>query len=439
MFLFFIVPGDKQTYLLAVIKPMDHYLVILTIIGAGILGMAWMPALTARTKISYSVVYLLLGMLMYSFFDFLPAPNPRIHGEETLHLTELVLIVSLMCTGLKIDQKFSFRTWTIPFRLITITMLICMGMMAWLGVYFLHLQLASAILLAAVLAPTDPVLAGDVQVGDPNEKDRDNVKFSLTAEAGFNDGMAFPFVWLAITMAMASTLGGGGFWLTWAWKHLFYQIIAGVLSGYLLGKLLAYVLFTLSKKYESMVTTDGFVSIAATLIVYGMTEMIHGYGFVAVFIAALTIRGYERNHKYHNRLHAFSDQIERILVAIMLILFGGSLVRGILGSLTWTMAWIGLAFIFIIRPLAGLIGLAGTRLKIQEKLVISFFGIRGMGSLYYLAFAFGTTFFKGQDELWAIVAFIILVSIGIHGLTAGFTFKKLEEVLPPEEIDLLAK
>lgn len=416
---------------------MDHYLVILTIIGAGILGMAWMPALTAKTKISYAVVYLLLGMLLYSIFDFLPAPNPKAYSGLTLHLTELVVIVSLMCTGLKIDQRFSFRTWLIPFRLISVTMFLCIAVVTVLGLLYFEMPLASALLLAAVLSPTDPVLATDVQVGDPNEEDRDNAKFSLTAEAGFNDGMAFPFVWLAIMIALFSA-GGEPFVFTWIWKHVVYQILAGLLSGFLLGKLLAYILFTVSKKYESMATRDGFVSIAATLVVYGLTELIHGYGFIAVFIAALTLRAYERGHTYHNRLHAFSDQIERILVAIMLILFGGSLVRGIMNSLTWPMAAFGIAFIFVIRPLAGLIGLIGTKLKIQEKLVISFFGIRGMGSIYYLAFAFTTTFFKYQDQLWAIVSFIILISIGIHGVTAGFTFKKLEEVLP-DDTEVLAK
>jgi NhaP-type Na+/H+ or K+/H+ antiporter len=416
---------------------MDHYIVVLTIIGAGILGMAWMPAVTAKTKISYSIIYLLLGMLLYSVFDFLPAPDPKVHKELTLHLTEMVLIVSLMCTGLKIDQKFSFRTWHIPFRLVTITMFLCIAAVTYIGIAYFGMPLASALLLAAVLAPTDPVLATDVQVGDPNEEDRDNAKFSLTAEAGFNDGMAFPFVWLAITVALFAA-GNEDFVFTWAWKHVVYQIAAGLLAGYLLGKLLAYILFTLSKKFETMATRDGFVSIAATLIVYGATEMIHGYGFIAVFIAALTLRGYEREHKYHNRLHAFSDQIERILVAIMLILFGGSLVRGILDDLTWQMAAFGIFFIFIIRPVAGLIGLIGTRLKIQEKLVISFFGIRGIGSMYYLAFAFGAASFVNQDQLWSMVAFIILISIGIHGLTAGFTFKKLEEVLP-EDTEIIAK
>lgn len=416
---------------------MDHYLVILTIIGAGILGMAWMPAFTAKTKISYSIVYVLLGMLLYGIFDFLPAPDPKKNPELTTHLTELVVLVSLMCTGLKIDQKFSFRTWGIPFRLVTITMFLCIGVVTAIGVYYFNMPLASALLLAAVLSPTDPVLATDVQVGDPNEEDRDNAKFSLTAEAGFNDGMAFPFVWLAITLAMMSG-GGEGVLITWAWKHLVYQILAGALCGFLIGKLLAYIIFTLAKKYESIGTNDGFVSIALTLVVYGVTEMVHGYGFVAVFIAALTLRNYERGHKYHNRLHAFSDQMERIFVAILLILFGGSLVRGILDDLTWPMAAFGVAFIFVIRPVCALIGLIGTKLKIQEKLVISFFGIRGVGSVYYLAFAFGTVFFKEQDQLWSLVAFIILISIGIHGLTAGFTFKKLEETLP-DDIEIIAK
>ena len=416
---------------------MDHYLVILTIIGAGILGMAWMPAFTAKTKISYSIIYVLLGMLLYGIFDFLPAPDPKKNPELTTHLTELVVLVSLMCTGLKIDQKFSFRTWGIPFRLVTITMFLCIAAVTAIGVYYFNMPLASALLLAAVLSPTDPVLATDVQVGDPNEEDRDNAKFSLTAEAGFNDGMAFPFVWLAITVAMMSA-GGDGFLITWAWKHLVYQILAGALCGFLIGKLLAYVLFTLAKKYESIGTNDGFVSIALTLFVYGVTEMVHGYGFIAVFIAALTLRNYERGHKYHNRLHAFSDQMERIFVAILLILFGGSLVRGILDYLTWPMAAFGVVFIFVIRPVCALIGLIGTKLKIQEKLVIGFFGIRGVGSVYYLAFAFGTVFFKEQDQLWSLVAFIILISIGIHGLTAGFTFKKLEETLP-DDVEIIAK
>jgi len=415
----------------------DHYLVILTIIGAGILGMAWMPAFTAKTKISYSIIYVLLGMLLYGIFDFLPAPDPKKNPELTTHLTELVVLVSLMCTGLKIDQKFSFRTWGIPFRLVTITMFLCIAAVTAIGVYYFNMPLASALLLAAVLSPTDPVLATDVQVGDPNEEDRDNAKFSLTAEAGFNDGMAFPFVWLAITVAMMSA-GGDGFLITWAWKHLVYQILAGALCGFLIGKLLAYVLFTLAKKYESIGTNDGFVSIALTLFVYGVTEMVHGYGFIAVFIAALTLRNYERGHKYHNRLHAFSDQMERIFVAILLILFGGSLVRGILDYLTWPMAAFGVVFIFVIRPVCALIGLIGTKLKIQEKLVIGFFGIRGVGSVYYLAFAFGTVFFKEQDQLWSLVAFIILISIGIHGLTAGFTFKKLEETLP-DDVEIIAK
>ena len=416
---------------------MDHYLVILTIIGAGILGMAWMPAFTAKTKISYSIIYVLLGMLLYGIFDFLPAPDPKKNPELTTHLTELVVLVSLMCTGLKIDQKFSFRTWGIPFRLVTITMFLCIAAVTAIGVYYFNMPLASALLLAAVLSPTDPVLATDVQVGDPNEEDRDNAKFSLTAEAGFNDGMAFPFVWLAITVAMISA-GGEGFLITWAWKHLVYQILAGALCGFLIGKLLAYVLFTLAKKYESIGTNDGFVSIALTLFVYGVTEMVHGYGFIAVFIAALTLRNYEREHKYHNRLHAFSDQMERIFVAILLIIFGGSLVRGILDYLTWPMAAFGVVFIFVIRPVCALIGLIGTKLKIQEKLVIGFFGIRGVGSVYYLAFAFGTVFFKEQDQLWSLVAFIILISIGIHGLTAGFTFKKLEETLP-DDIEIIAR
>ncbi|HYH15595.1 MAG TPA: cation:proton antiporter, partial [Flavisolibacter sp.] len=181
---------------------MDSYIVSITLIGIAALGMAWMPSITDRTHISYSIIYVLFGIAVYGLLGQLHKPNPIRHNTEALHLTELVVIISLMGTGLKIDQPFSFKSWAVPFRLISITMIFCIGAVTWIAHRFLGLDLASALLLGAVLAPTDPVLASDVQVGPPLEKSKDNVRFSLTAEAGMNDGMAFPFTWLAIIVAM---------------------------------------------------------------------------------------------------------------------------------------------------------------------------------------------------------------------------------------------
>jgi NhaP-type Na+/H+ or K+/H+ antiporter len=406
-------------------------LVILIIIGVAILAMAWMPAMTERFRVSYSVIYVAFGCVLYYFLDFLPKPDLKANNALTLHLTELVVIISLMGTGLKIDQKFHFRTWHVPFRLVSINMFLCIGAMMALCVYLLDFSPVLALLIAAVLSPTDPVLATDVQVGAPHEDTRDNVKFSLTAEAGFNDGIAFPFVWLAIVWAGMSSEPGPNL-ADWALNHVLYKFGIAVLSGILVGRLVAFLIFGLPKKNHRLETKDGFVSIAATLLVYGVTEMIHGYGFVAVFIAGLAIRDNEREHKFHKRLHEFSEQVERILVGIMLILFGGSLVNGILDHLSWKMVLTGLIFIFVIRPVATYISLIGSHLHIKEKVIIAFFGIRGVGSVYYLVFAYSITRFGHENELWSLVAFVILISILIHGSTAGFFLKKLEEELPDD-------
>ncbi|MEI6950079.1 cation:proton antiporter [Paraflavisolibacter sp. H34] len=404
---------------------MSTYIIILVIIGLAALGMAWMPSISRKIKISYSVIYVILGILLYlAFGRLLPLPDPLSKNTMTLHLTELVVIVSLMGSGLKIDQPFSLRQWAVPLRLVSVTLVLSIAIVAALAMWVLHFDLASALLLGAVLAPTDPVLAADVQVGPPLEEARDNVKFALTAEAGMNDGTAFPFVWLAIALAAHAT--PSEVLPAWLWGDLLYKVVAGIVSGFLLGRLLAYLVFRLPEQKKYIVTKDGFVAISATLLVYGLTEMIHGYGFFAVFVAAVTLRNYEMHHKYHRKLHAFTDQIERILVAIVLLLFGGSLVSGVLDKLSWQMAVLGVVFVLFIRPLTALIGLAGSPLHIKEKLATGFFGIKGMGSFFYLAFALHEKRFRLDEELWATGAFVVLLSIIIHGLTATSVMEQLD-------------
>jgi len=406
---------------------MSGYILVITIIGIASLGMAWFPSISKKLRISYSVFYVLFGMVLYSiFFDYLPAANPFLFPEVTIHLTELVVIISLMGSGLKIDQPFSFHKWQTPFRLVSVTMILCIALVALLAVWLLNFSVASAILLGAVLAPTDPVLASDVQVEPPMEGREENVKFSLTAEAGMNDGMAFPFTWLAIILASKGIDSYAEFG-RWFFIDVVYKLAAGVLAGILLGRLLAYLVFDLPEKRNFVVIKDGFVAVATTLMVYGFTEMIHGYGFVAVFVTAITLRNYELDHKYHKKLHDFTDQIERILVSIILIVFGGTIIHGILQPLNWNMVLLGIVFIVLIRPATAWVGMVKTKLKPKEKFVISFFGIRGIGSFFYLAFAMYEADFGAEKELWAIASFIVLLSLLIHGLTATKTIRKLEK------------
>jgi NhaP-type Na+/H+ or K+/H+ antiporter len=283
--------------------------------------------------------------------------------------------------------------------------------------------------MGAVLAPTDPVLASDVQVGPPLEKVKDNIRFSLTAEAGLNDGMAFPFTWLAIKVALVSGATATSLsWIgEWVLIYLLYKISMGAIIGYLTGRLLAFLLFYLPEKENFIVIKDGFVAISATLLVYGLTELIGGYGFIAVFITAITLRNYEIGHKYHVKLHSFTDQVERILLAIILILFGGSIATGLLDFLTVKAALVGIGFVFIIRPLTSMISLIGTPLHIKEKMAISFYGIRGIGSFFYLAYALHATSFATGREMWSMLGFTVLLSIIVHGFTAATVMKKLEQ------------
>jgi NhaP-type Na+/H+ or K+/H+ antiporter len=408
---------------------MSTYLICLTIIGIASLGMAWMPSLTERTKVSYAIIYVLLGGLIYYLIPFLPSANPIKFPEITLHLTELVVIVSIMGTGLKIDEPFSFKTWVVPFRLVTITMILSIAIVAWITWYFFNLNPATAILLGAVLAPTDPVLASDVQVGPPLDNEKDNTRFTLTAEAGMNDGAAFPFTWLALVLATGTGSVQESL-LSWVWMDFLYRIVAAVLIGYIMGRLLAYFVITLPEKKDFIVIRDGFVGIAVTLMVYGITEMIQGYGFIAVFVTAVTLRNTEMHNKYHKKLHSFTDQIEKIFVAIVLILLGGAVASGILNPLTLPWALFGLLFLFLIRPLTALISMIGIPYHWKEKMAISFFGIRGIGSLFYLAFALNETNFNNGPELWAVVCFIVISSIFIHGMTATTVIKSLSGKYP---------
>ncbi len=408
---------------------MSIYLICLTIIGIASLGMAWMPSFTEKTKVSYAIVYVLIGALLYLFIPSLPKADPLEHQEFALHLTEIVVIISIMGTGLKIDEPFSLKTWLVPLRLVSITMLLSITAVAFVTWYFFNLNPASAILLGAVLAPTDPVLASDVQVGPPLDDNKDNTRFTLTAEAGMNDGMAFPFTWLAVSLAATSGSIQERI-LSWVWMDVLYRIAAGILIGFAVGRLIAYLVIYLPEKQNFAVIRDGFVGIAITLAVYGITEIAHGYGFIAVFVTAITLRNAEMGHKYHKKLHGFTDQIEKILVAIVLILFGGAICSGILKALTLQWTVFGLAFLLIIRPLTAMVSMIRIPYHFKEKMAISFFGIRGIGSFFYLAFALTQTKFAGGAELWAVTSFIVLASIFIHGISATTVIKSLAGKYP---------
>jgi NhaP-type Na+/H+ or K+/H+ antiporter len=168
------------------------------------------------------------------------------------------------------------------------------------------------------------------------------------------------------------------------------------------------------------------VALAATLLAYGVVEAVHGYGFVAVFVAALTIRSSERASDYHAVLHNFAEEIEQLLVVGLLVLLGGALVGGLLDGLDLAGIVVGLLCIGVARPVAAGVALAGGRATRRERRTIAFFGIRGIGSIYYVAYAATSHSIDQLDRIWAIVAFTVLASIVVHGVAATPAMHRLD-------------
>ncbi|GAB3238174.1 cation:proton antiporter [Hymenobacter seoulensis] len=397
---------------------MSLYNLILVVLGVAIMGVAWLPSLLKKFPLSYPILFVGLGMLVYSLPLGLPTPDPIKYSGFTTHLTEICVTVALTGTGLKIDRKFSFIRWRIPLLLVLVLMIITIVGFAGAAWWMVGLAPASAVLLAASMAPTDPVLAGDVQVGKPGEGREDNVRFALTGEAGLNDGLAFPFVHLALVLLPVAALPLAERLVHWAWMDVLYRTGMGVLAGWLAGKVLSYLIFDLPRRISISPEAYGFVALAVTLTAYGTTELLKGYGFLAVFVAAVTLRRHERSHEYHTEMHEFTDQLERLFIVVILILFGGALVRGMLAPLTWGGVGLGLFLLLILRPLGGMLTLIRTRIAWPERVVISFFGIRGIGSFFYLAYAINKANFPDSRELWAIAGFTVLTSIVLHGVLA---------------------
>ncbi|WP_336215529.1 cation:proton antiporter [Nonomuraea sp. LPB2021202275-12-8] len=400
---------------------------LLAIGGAAALLAALLPGIIARRAVSLPLTYLVAGVLLFMLPIGLPEPDPIAHRVALEHITELCVVISLMGAGLAINRRAGLHSWATTWRLLGWAMPLTVAAVAAVAFFLLGWPLGAALLLGAVLAPTDPVLASDVSVGEPVDAANadDEVRFALTSEAGLNDGLAFPIVYAAIAVA---TVGGAGWVGEWALVDVLYRTAAGVICGLLLGKLLGRLFFHAGEeKLRLAEHRDGFVALAATFLAYGLTELAHGYGFVAVFVTACTIRNAERGHGYNNILHGFVEQIERLLTAWLLLLLGGFVASGGLAALTWRGAAVGVLLLLVIRPLAGwlsqLRGSAGPR----ERVVISFFGIRGIGSLFYLAYALGQADFGvPAEELWAVVGFTVLASVVLHGVTATPAMDRLD-------------
>jgi NhaP-type Na+/H+ or K+/H+ antiporter len=398
------------------------------VLGLAALLAGLLPRLLASRPLSMPIVFLGLGMALFALPLGLPDPNPLRHPHLTERLTEIGVIVALMGAGLKLDRRLGWRSWSTTWRLLAIAMPLTIAGTALLGWWWVGLAPAAAMLLGSALAPTDPVLASDVQVGEPggHEEGEDVVRFSLTSEAGLNDALAFPFVYAAI--AMAAQGANPAAWIgEWLAVDVVYKVVVGIAVGALVGRMLGWLFFRARSDTLRLAShSEGFIALAATFLAYGTAEVAGGYGFLAVFVAALSIRASERSHEYHQVLHDFAEQIERLLTVLLLVLLGGALVGGLLGPLTWQGAAAGVAVVLLIRPVAAWVSLRGSAGTPGERTVIGLFGIRGIGSLYYLAYAMSTVAMPDIEQVWAVVAFVVVVSVVVHGIAATPIMERLD-------------
>lgn len=412
------------------------------VVGLLLVAMALSDSVLRRLPLTTAMLYLaggvLLGPLALGLIELDPVERP----ELLERLAEIVVIVSLFAAGLKLRAPLTERRWVVPVALAFGSMTLTVGLVTLVGWTLLGLPLGAAVLLGAVLAPTDPVLASDVQVDEPS--DRDRLRFSLTGEAGLNDGTAFPFVMLGLGLLGLHDLGAGG-WRWWT-VDVVWAVAGGVGVGTLLGTLVGQLVIYLRREHKEALGLDDFLALGLITLSYGVALLIHTYGFLAVFAAGLAVRRIERRHTGEEEpppdveaaarneeaeeeatdpdtapaymaqaVLGFSEQLERIGTVGVVLLVGAMLPPE---RAPYTALWFAPLLFLVIRPLAVAPALLRSGLTGLQRSLLAWFGIRGIGSVYYLSYAVA----RGVPEtearvLMEITLWVVAGSIVLHGLS----------------------
>ena len=421
------------------LDPKDIFYIIT---GVSFLGLTIFPFLNNIKIISAPIIFVLFG----AFLSFVPLDIPmidvRLGNYETIifeHFTEIIVIISLAGAGLAIDRPVGKNNWHHTWILLFIVMPLTIICVFSVGYWAVGLPLATALVLAASISPTDPVLARSVQVEGPNIGEENDVNVSLTSEAGLNDGLAFPFVYFAVAVANAGFhFNPSEIDMEWFWYWFGYDLIArvgiGIVIGYLCGYFLSKIIFSKFGDAQQQNKNAGLVLLSSTFLTYGLAEIFDGYGFLSVFIAAITSRALYRSESeanYAKLPHLFSDQIEKILVALLLLWLGYYVATSGLVGITIAEILFAVAIVFLIRPITAFISLFFSRGSKLDKFAISFLGIRGIGSFYYLAYAQNHYTFLQIDSAWRIMIVTVIISIFIHGV---FAHKIMDSISKKERV-----
>ena len=431
------------------------------VVGLLLVGMAAASSAVARLPLTTALLYLGVGIAMGPSGFGLIRLEPIRDSALLERLTEVAVLVSLFGAGLKLRRAVSDPRWHLPLRLATLSMAVTIGLVAAIGVFGLGLPLGAAVLLGAVLAPTDPVLASDVQVEHPTDQDR--LRFALTGEAGLNDGAAFPFVMLGLGLLGLHEIGEFG----WRWLAIdvVWATIAGLAVGWALGWGVSRVVLWLRRERKEAVGLDDLLGLGLIALAYGVALLLHGYGFLAVFAAGFALRREERIQTRETSgadapppdVHAaakseelteiataqetapaymaqaalsFTEQLERLLEVGIVLLLGGMLTRQTLSADAW---WFVPVLFLLVRPLAVLIGAPMRGAPPIQRMLAMWFGIRGIGSIYYLMYALQHGIeAELAERIIAIVFTTVAASVVVHGISVTPLMRRYTKVVERE-------
>ena len=420
---------------------MDTATLWFILVGSLFLGVAVVGSYVRRLPLSTTLLYLPVGLALGPIGLGVIRIDPLEDAAFVERVSEVAVIISLFTAGLKLRIPLSDHRWRPPLRLAFVSMTATVVAIACAGVYGIGLSWGAAVLLGAVLAPTDPVLASDVQVEHPF--DYDPLRFSLTGEAGLNDGTAFPFVMLGLGLLGLHPIGDWG--VRWLFVDAIWAIVGGLLIGTLLGTAVARGVLYLRRVHREAVGLDDFLALGLIGLSYGVALLCSTYGFLAVFAAGVALRRIERHHRPEEEnasesvfeagqseeevatdpetapaamaeavLH-FTEQLERMGEVVIVVLIGSMLSWELV---PWQAIWFAPVLLLIIRPVSVYLGLLGSAVPALEKRFTGWFGIRGIGSVYYLMY--GVVHEVPEMEARMMIGLTlatIVVSALAHGIT----------------------
>jgi sodium/hydrogen antiporter len=400
----------------------------LALVGFAIALWAGIAALSHQDEraFSASIVYLALGLVAAVVLALLGAkPLDPVSDPSLLeHLSEVALIIAVFTTGLSLEAKLRWGPWRKVALLLGVVMPLTIAAIAAFGVLAMGLSLGAAILLGAMLAPTDPVLAGDVGVGSPGEDDlQSEPRFSLSAEAGLNDGLAAPFLLLGILVAGNET-GAIGRWIL---VDVLYGISVAVVIGGLGGYLTAATSVRLRERRFLDERLGLYASVPVALSLYGLAELAAAYGLVAAFVGGLAFRRYDFGHEVNRRAYDGAEVVEKFAELTVILLLGSVVTLAGLsapGLAGWLLAPL---LLFLIRP--GLVGLLLGRSELTrgERAFLGWFGVRGVAAVYYACVVVASGVLRPGEErtvFWTAVV-CVGISIFVHGTTAAAVSRRL--------------